>query len=389
MSIFDNVNYDEAAVPTYELPPLLNDSAWPQRREEILELYRRFIFGRVPEFDYEMAVECVESGSAFAGKAQRKQLCVSLNTQRASHSFEVLIYTPTAHASAPAFVGLNFDGNHTVADDPQIRITDTWVREKEQTDEHQATGRGRAKAASRWQVEHLIDNGYALVTCYYGDIDPDFDDGFKNGVHALAERSDRDDEWGTIAAWSWGVSRIADVLQNEASIDANRLAVIGHSRLGKTALWAGAQDERFKLIISNNSGCGGAALSRRCFGETIEIINTSFPHWFAQAHKQYNGHEADLPVDQHMLLALQAPRPIYVASAVEDEWADPHGEFKSLYHAGEVYRRLGKQDIGVCEQPAVDHPIQTDCGYHVRSGKHDVTLFDWQQYTIFADKHLK
>lgn len=399
-------NYDEAKVPQYTLPdPLVtrdgrkvaDAKAWRDvRRPEVLELFRTHMFGRSPGKPEKMSFDVFERGDgALGGKALRKQVTVRFAQDANSPTMDILIYLPAdAKGPVPLFVGLNFRGNHIVSTDPAIRLSTRWIRSTyEGVVNERATGAARGTAASRWPVEMILARGYGFATIYYGDIEPDRKDALGESVRAMylkpGHKTPAPDGWGAIGAWAWGLSRAMDYFETDKEIDAARVAVIGHSRLGKTSLWAGATDERFAMAISNNSGCGGAALSRRCFGETVARINKVFPHWFCGNFHKYGGREGDLPIDQHMLIALMAPRPVYVASAEGDRWADPRGEFLSCMHATPVYRLFGKTGLPTETMPGVGKNVSGDIGYHIRAGKHDLTAFDWARYLDFADKHLR
>ena len=402
-------NYEESKIPAFELPdpmigedgtPVTTAKQWAARRGELLGLFQQHVYGTAPPA-CEIRSKKVSSKTVFGGAATRSEVDVFFGTGEDAPSMRLLIYVPAGSKSVPAFLGLNFQGNHSVDADPSIQLSTVWMRDRrnDTTNGNQATEKSRGVAASRWPAERIVRRGFGLVTIYYGDIDPDFDDGFKNGLHGAMTDSLADvkpeHRWGSIAAWAYGLSRALDFLGSEScpEIDADRVAVFGHSRLGKTSLWAGASDPRFAMVISNNSGCGGAALSRRAIGETVGRINTVFPHWFCDQFTEYNENENACPVDQHELIALIAPRPVYVASATADRWADPKGEFLSAAFADPVYRLLGTDGMGgkepPAEQPAADTPIRSGTiGYHLRTGKHNVTDYDWEQYLDFAERHL-
>jgi hypothetical protein len=399
-------NYDEGKVGTYTLPdPLVcadgtkvtDARTWRERRRpEILELFRTHVYGRSPATPAALVYERgAVDAKALGGKATRQEIRLFLDGKKGGFAMTLLLYVPNgAPRPVPVFLGMNFDGNHTVWPDPGITIADQWTWDAKTSTERLATpGEDtRGSSRSRWPLETIVARGYAVATIARADVEPDYATGWKHGLRAAlspggANTQWKVDDWGAIAAWGWALSRALDHLELEKTVDARRVALIGHSRLGKAALWAGAEDERFAIVISNDSGEGGAALARRDFGETVERINTAFPHWFTAKFKKYNRDVAALPVDQHQLLALIAPRPLYVASAQDDAWADPRGEFLSAKHAEPVYRLFGKQGLGVADWPPVDRPVGDTIGYHVRTGKHDVTDYDWARYLDFADRH--
>jgi len=378
---------DRSKLPVYQLPDPLtmadgsrvkNKKQWyDKRRPELLELFTTEMFGKVPTEDIkDISWEVVESGDAFDGLATRKQVKFTFadikNVKKGKgRTMMLLVYTPkNAKGKAPMFLGMNFKGNHAVCDDPAIILPKGGYGIYEKAE--------RGAADSRWNVRTILERGYGLATLYRADIFPDYDSR-ECSIVSLYEKDKKgayrsSGNWGCIAAWAWSLSRAMDYLESDSDVDAKRVAVIGHSRLGKTALWAGAQDQRFAMVISNNSGCGGAALSRGKIGETVKIINSFFPHWFCGNFKKYNDNEGALPFDQHELLSLIAPRPLYVASSDQDLWADPENEKRSLDEAGKVYKFLG---------------VNGKTAYHIKKGRHSITAEDWAHYLDFADKNLK
>lgn len=418
-------NYDESKVPPYQLPPLLQMASgrrvrtitdWQARSLELLELFSSHVYGRTPvQMPRPKATSIVlldESSTpqwpaqpelpasprfhvtvheaavpALDGLARRTQLALSWPEHPDVRPIEVLLYQPAASGPAvPVFVGLNFYGNHAVHRDPGIRLSSRWMRSNEQTfiRDHRATERSRGTTASRWPIETILEAGCAVMTVYYGDLAPDDPAQVADGVAPLFAKAVEPipiaERWGALGMWAWGLSQMRTLVDALPELDSLRVAVLGHSRLGKAALWAGAQDGRFALVISNNSGCGGAALSRRAYGETVGRITRAFPHWFCSRFASYAEREGDLPVDQHQLLALMAPRHLYVASAVEDRWADPRGEFLSAAAVTPVYGLWNRKALGTDTMPPIDTPIGDAVRYHVRTGGHDVTMYDWRQY---------
>ena len=411
----NNTNYDEAKIPAYQLPELLtcNDGTrvetkedWTgKRRGEILQLFKEHVYGQMPvaparnvrpqfevvkEVTIEAKIDPRGDGNNTVA-VRMKEVKISLGADKSGPVVTLLLFLPTnsnVSPPHPIFLAYNFNGNHTVHESPEITKSDTWNRKGKKLTPDDKT---RGGSSSRWPIGMIVERGYAVGTMYYGDVDPDFDDGFKNGVHALFPKlQDRPDNWTSIGGWAWAAHRVMDYFENDSDIDQKRVALLGHSRLGKAALWAGATDERFALVISNNSGCGGAALARRQIGETVARINEKFPHWFCAKHKDYGGNENKMPVDQHMLIALMAPRPVYIASAKEDRWADPRGEFLSAFHAEAAWNLFNEKGLGLAEpkMPAIERLIGHRVGYHIRNGKHDVTVYDWKAFLNFFGRNV-
>jgi hypothetical protein len=368
---------DPPDLPAFTLPdPLIaadgrkiaTPEDWKKiRRPEVLELFRKHVYGRVPATPFEKSFKVAnEDPKAMDGAATLRQVEVTVSAGGKSLAIRAVLFVPNkAPKPVPAF----------------LLICNREAKNIDPT---------RKEKSEFWPAEEVVARGYAIAAFLNSDVDPDRHDGFKDGIHGMLDAGGRPpDAWGTIAAWAWGASRVMDYLETDKDIARDKVAVIGHSRGGKTALWAGAEDERFALACSNDSGCTGAALSRRKLKEkeSVARINKAFPHWFCENYKAYGDRESALPVDQHMLVALMAPRAVCVASASEDLWADPRGEFLSAVHAGPVYRLFGKKGLEAKEMPPIGEAIPGDgVAYHIREGKHNLTLFDWMRYLDFADR---
>ena len=371
-------NWREVGVPDYQLPKPLNLSDgskvktkkdWRQRRSEILDLFRTHMYGYRPGRPEELSFDIIEENrQALDGRATLRRIDIKSKHKGRNHEFKLVLFLPNQTPKpVPVFLLIN-NRNPNYIDPSQEEYSGFWP------------------------VKDVITRGYGIAAIQNDDLAPDNKVHYSEGVIKLFEgeksTTERDrDAWMALAAWGWGASRVMDYFETVPNIDTSKVALIGHSRAGKASLWAGAEDERFSLVISNNSGSGGTALSRREFGETLQAVN-SFSHWFAENYNAFEGREAALPFDQHMLLSLIAPRAVYVASADQDLWADPRGEFLSLVHASPVYALWGYNPILTDEMPPLDQPlIKGQTGYHIRSGKHDLTYQDWHYYMDFAD-HL-
>ncbi len=369
-------NYDESMVGHYTLPDVLTAAngqkittrkAWEQtRRPQILSLFEEHVYGQMPK-KYDRLEYSItnEDKKAMNGKAHLKEVELVAHNNGKSVRINLVLFVPTnARQPAPAFLLINNRSQRNTA--PQ-----------------------RDTLSGFWPAEMVIDAGYAVAAFQVGDAAPDNRNAYQNGVLQLyPEQLAAADGMKAIGAWAWAASRVMDYFEKDRDVDAAKVAVVGHSRGGKAALWAAAQDQRFAICVSNCSGNTGASLSRRNFGERVERINTSFPHWFADNYKKYNGKEDALPVDQHMLLALVAPRPLYATNASKDLWADPRGTFLAMKEAEPVYGLFGLRSALPANAPAIDTPVKSPpLGYHNREGIHDLTRYDWANFIDFANRH--
>ena len=376
--------YDEEKVPAYTLPDVLagtrTTKEWEKkRRPELLQLFGEEMYGSVPGRPEGLHFRVRDNdAAALGGLATRRQVRLFFDTEESIYE-DLILYIPNQRKGpAPVFLGVNFFGNHTIDTDPGIFLPDSLRYRKDYTVDP------RGSQQQRWPLKTILARGYAVATFCCEDVVPDAD-GY-SGIRSLFPGY----TWGALAAWGWGLSRALDYLETDADVDAARVAVFGHSRMGKAAVWAGARDTRFALVVSNASGCGGAALSRRRFGETLRRINTHFPYWFCENFHKYGDNEDLLPFDQHELLALIAPRPLYVESGSEDRWSDPRGEFLGLVCAAPAWQLYGYEGFTPSDWPAVEQPVTKGrTGYHIRSGRHEILLYDWLQYLSFADCFLK
>lgn len=388
------VNYDESKVGTYHLPdplmmsggkPVRDAKTWREkRRPEIVKLFEEHEYGKAPGRPAGMTFDVFDKGTpVFDGKGLRRQVTIYFAKDKKEPKLDLLLYVPAAHKPAPVLLSISFTANSNVVKDPGVKPGEIWGRD------HKKVPASQGRSFGGVDVVRLLDAGFGFATFYYGDVDPDFAGGLPDGVRALYPEP-KPGEWGAISAWAWGISRVIDYLETDPAVDAKRVAITGVSRLGKTVMWAGARDERVALVIASCSGEGGAALSRRNYGETIAHLTapSRYPYQFAANYARYAEHVDRFPVDANMLVALIAPRPVLLQTGSTDYWSDPKGEFLAAVAAGPVYRLLGKQGLDTEEMPAAGQPILHTIGYLMHEGGHGTVPSDWDTYLQFMKMHL-
>jgi hypothetical protein len=373
--------------------PVKTKGLWEKkRRPELQGLFQHYMYGYPPPVPDNVAFKVERTDpKALGGKATLKEVTISFGP-KGTPKIHLLLFVPNKRKGpALVFLGMNFCGNHTVVNDPKIALPEAWLPNScKGVKGNHATDAGRGSQVDVWAIEQTIDRGYAVATLYCGDVDADRAD-VREGVQEhlrTGGQAPGPHAWGTIAAWAWGLQRAIDYLVTDADIDASRIIVVGHSRLGKTALLAAAFDGRAAMVIPLQAGCGGTSPSRGKIGESVKQINDRFPHWFNGTFKKFNEHPDRLPFDQHCLIALMAPRPVLLSNAVEDSWANPAGQFEMLKAAEPVYRLLRAGGLETSEMPPVGKLSGGRLGYYIRAGKHSMTAQDWRVFVEFADRHL-
>jgi hypothetical protein len=401
----EHTNYDEAKAGGYELPPVLTTRAgkpvrtaaeWNRRRRsEILALYRDHVHGHTPaKLPKDLSFTVVEEDpKALGGTAHRKQVEIRFSKQPDAPVMHLLLYTPAAaKGPVPVFLALHFNGNWALVDDPAVRLYEMWDRK---TQKRALPGADVKRGTSKeWDVPLVLSRGYGVAAIHYGDIEPDFEGGAGRpfGVRALYQKPGQNErgpkDWGAIGAWAWGMSRGLDYLQKDRQVDGKKVIAVGQSRLGKTVLWAGAQDQRFAMVIASCSGEGGAALSRRDYGENLDNMTSRYLYQFSESFARYNKNWNALPVDAHMLVALIAPRPLLLNTGSEDRWSDPKGEFLAAQAASPVWALFGKKGLDGVEQPPLDRPVLNDLAFHEHTGRHAILATDWKVFLDYAAAQL-
>lgn len=390
-------NYSEEKVAPYTLPDPLTcfngervstaETWWKQRRPEILEFYRAEIYGRVPPNAPKVSWEVVETDpNARDGKAVMKRVVGRMGERQDGPRMNLTVHLPNkTDGPVPMLLSITFGFG---AGGPAVgKAVGATVKAD--------APKNKAPVPPRFDfLGEVLSRGWGFASLGYTDIQPDRADQWSQGVVGLTLKEGQTrpapDEWGTISAWSWGISRSIDFLESEKAVNPKQIAITGVSRLGKTVLWAGAQDERVAAVFSVVSGEMGAALIRRDWGETLDDMAQNFPWQFAGNLQTWVGRWNELPVDQHMLIALCAPRPVYVNGGLTDQWSDPKGEFLAAAAAGPVYRLLGKSDVGATDVPPLDAPLTTgSLAFHYHSGGHMAVPADWRAFLDFAERHFR
>ncbi len=365
-----------------------------KRRPELKQLFQHYMYGELPAKPDHLEFKTVSEHPDFLdGLGTLRIITIECGKQDPTR-ISLMVVTPNrVKGRVPAFLAMNFCGNHTVSDDPRIPLTEGWLYQScAGCKDNHATAAARGTQKQDWPIADILRRGYAFATFCTTDIDSDrgdVSDGIRAREDRAAGRPVNPADRGTIAAWAWGYHRCMDYLVTDRRIDRKHIAAVGHSRNGKTALLAAALDERIALAIPHQAGCGGTAPSRGVIGESVQRINTAFPHWFNARFKQFNTDTARLPFDQHCLVALMAPRPVLLSNAQEDQWANPSGQFDVLRAVEPVYKLLNAGGLDATIQPANGVLIRSQLGYYIRAGKHSMTSGDWGVFLDYADAHFR